>query len=102
MKNTQRRTGKECVLRMGDPLHASIANEVLWDCQHGFGVLSEVSGASRRLAPKEFAARKDLVQALPDRNQAIPNGAGATPKPSRGGWAASASRTNNIKFDLGD
>ncbi|GJV56565.1 hypothetical protein Tco_1457570 [Tanacetum coccineum] len=54
------------------------------------------------LEPEEFAARNDLVQALPDRNQAIPDGGGATPRPSRGGWAASASRTNNIKFDSGD
>nr|GEW82685.1 syntaxin/epimorphin, conserved site-containing protein [Tanacetum cinerariifolium] len=51
------------------------------------------------LAPEEFAARNDLVQALPDRIQAIPDGGAAAPKPAGGGWAASASRTNNIKFD---
>ncbi|KAI7751339.1 hypothetical protein M8C21_023436 [Ambrosia artemisiifolia] len=50
------------------------------------------------LAPEEFAARNDLVQALPDRIQAIPDGGAAAPKQT-GGWAASASRTNNIKFD---
>ncbi|KAL8216997.1 hypothetical protein R6Q57_023834 [Mikania cordata] len=53
------------------------------------------------LAPEEFAARNDLVQALPDRIQAIPDGGAAAPKQT-GGWAASASRTNNIKFDSGD
>lgn len=52
------------------------------------------------LAPEEFAARNDLVQALPDRIQAIPDGGAAAPKPSGGGWAASAShKNNNIKFD---
>ncbi|MFS7915049.1 putative target SNARE coiled-coil domain, syntaxin/epimorphin [Helianthus anomalus] len=51
------------------------------------------------LSPEEFAARNDLVQALPDRIQAIPDGGAAAPKQT-GGWAASASRTNNnIKFD---
>ncbi|KAI7755509.1 hypothetical protein M8C21_031683, partial [Ambrosia artemisiifolia] len=50
------------------------------------------------LSPEEFAARHDLVQALPDRIQAIPDGGSAAPKQT-GGWAASASRTNNIKFD---
>lgn len=49
------------------------------------------------LAPEEFAARNDLVLALPDRIQAIPDGGAAAPKQS-GGWAASASRTQ-IKFD---
>ncbi|XP_071709764.1 syntaxin-71-like [Rutidosis leptorrhynchoides] len=51
------------------------------------------------LAPEEFAARNDLVLALPDRIQAIPDGGAAAPKQSGSGWAASASRTNNIKFD---
>ncbi|XP_071700199.1 syntaxin-71-like [Rutidosis leptorrhynchoides] len=51
------------------------------------------------LAPEEFAARNDLVLALPDRIQAIPDGGASAPKQSGGGWAASASRTNNIKFD---
>ncbi|KAK1434912.1 hypothetical protein QVD17_00667 [Tagetes erecta] len=50
------------------------------------------------LSPEEFAARNDLVQALPDRIQAIPDGGAPAPKQT-GGWAASASRTNNIKFD---
>ncbi|KAI3522991.1 hypothetical protein L2E82_05607 [Cichorium intybus] len=50
------------------------------------------------LAPEEFAARNDLVLALPDRIQAIPDGGAPAPKPSGGGWAASASRTQ-IKFD---
>ncbi|GJR76564.1 hypothetical protein Tco_0088929 [Tanacetum coccineum] len=54
------------------------------------------------LAPEEFAARNYFVQALPDRNQAIPDGGAAAPKLSGGGWAASASRTNNINFDSGD
>lgn len=49
------------------------------------------------LQPEEFAARNDLVLALPDRIQAIPDGAPAAPKQT-GGWAASASRTE-IKFD---
>ncbi|KAL4591990.1 hypothetical protein LXL04_004967 [Taraxacum kok-saghyz] len=54
------------------------------------------------LAPEEFAARNDLVLALPDRIQAIPDGGAApAPKPSGGGWAASASRTQ-IKFDSSD
>lgn len=52
------------------------------------------------LAPEEFAARNDLVQALSDRIQEIPDGGAAAPKQT-GGWAASASRTNNIKFDSG-
>ncbi|KAI9122008.1 hypothetical protein K1719_006697 [Acacia pycnantha] len=49
------------------------------------------------LQPEEFAARNDLVLALPERIQAIPDGAPAAPKRT-GGWAASASRTE-IKFD---
>ncbi|XP_028775132.1 syntaxin-71 [Neltuma alba] len=49
------------------------------------------------LPPEEFAARNDLVLALPERIQAIPDGAPAAPKQT-GGWAASASRTE-IKFD---
>ncbi|KAJ9554921.1 hypothetical protein OSB04_009535 [Centaurea solstitialis] len=53
------------------------------------------------LAPEEFAARNDLVLALPDRIQAIPDGGAAAPKQSGGGWAASASRTQ-IKFDDSD
>ncbi|KAF5766339.1 hypothetical protein HanRHA438_Chr15g0726541 [Helianthus annuus] len=53
----------------------------------------------QRSAMKKFAARNDLVQALPNRIQAIPEGGAAAPKQT-GGWAASASRTNNnIKFD---
>ncbi|XP_054804192.1 syntaxin-71-like [Prosopis cineraria] len=49
------------------------------------------------LPPEEFAARNDLVLALPERIQAIPDGAPAAPKQT-GFWAASASRTE-IKFD---
>lgn len=51
------------------------------------------------LAPEEFAARNDLVLALPDRIQAIPDGGAAAAPKQTGGWAASASQTNNIKFD---
>lgn len=46
---------------------------------------------------EEFAARNDLVLALPARIQAIPDGTPNAPKQS-GGWAASAPRTE-IKFD---
>ncbi|CAL5351124.1 unnamed protein product [Camellia sinensis] len=49
------------------------------------------------LSTEELAARNDLVLALPDRIQAIPNGTVAAPKQS-GGWTGSASRTE-IKFD---
>lgn len=49
------------------------------------------------LPTEEFAARNDLVLALPDRIQAIPDGTATAPKQS-GGWTASASRTE-IKFD---
>lgn len=51
------------------------------------------------LSTEELTARNDLVLALPDRIQAIPDGAPAAPKQS-GGWKASASRTE-IKFDSG-
>ncbi|KAI9154441.1 hypothetical protein LWI28_026346 [Acer negundo] len=49
------------------------------------------------LSTEEFAARNDLVLALPDRIQAIPDGTATAPKQS-GGWTTSASRTE-IKFD---
>ncbi|KAK9291217.1 hypothetical protein L1049_009405 [Liquidambar formosana] len=49
------------------------------------------------LSTEQFAGRNDLVLALPDRIQAIPDGTAAAPKQS-GGWVASASRTE-IKFD---
>ncbi|KAF3968126.1 hypothetical protein CMV_007953 [Castanea mollissima] len=49
------------------------------------------------LSGEELAARNDLVLALPDRIQAIPDGSAPAAKQS-GGWAASASRTE-IKFD---
>ncbi|KAI4369170.1 hypothetical protein MLD38_017650 [Melastoma candidum] len=49
------------------------------------------------LSPEEFAARNDLVLALPDRIQSIPDGTAPGPKKT-GGWAASASNTD-IKFD---
>lgn len=52
------------------------------------------------LSGEELAARNDLVLALPDRIQAIPDGSASAVKQS-GGWAASASRTE-IKFDSGD
>ncbi|GAB4856719.1 Syntaxin-71 [Ancistrocladus abbreviatus] len=48
------------------------------------------------LSIEELAARNDLVLALPDRIQAIPDGTTAPRK--TGGWAASASHTG-IKFD---
>ncbi|CAB4284305.1 unnamed protein product [Prunus armeniaca] len=50
------------------------------------------------LSTQDFAARNDLVHALPDRIQDIPDGTPAAPKQTGGGWAASASRTE-IKFD---
>ncbi|KAL7175427.1 hypothetical protein ACSBR2_029095 [Camellia fascicularis] len=49
------------------------------------------------LSTEELAACNDLVLALPDRIQAIPDGTAAAPKQS-GGWTGSASRTE-IKFD---
>ncbi|KAF5940715.1 hypothetical protein HYC85_021882 [Camellia sinensis] len=52
------------------------------------------------LSTEELAARNDLVLALPDRIQAIPDGTAAAPKQS-GGWTGSASRTE-IKFDSGN
>ncbi|MFS8015346.1 hypothetical protein Hanom_Chr15g01355331 [Helianthus anomalus] len=68
-------------------------------------LLEEVSKLQRLLmnyvkglSPEEFAARNDLVQAHPDRIQAIPD-RGAAAQKQTGGWAASAFRTNNIKFD---
>ncbi|KAK4478635.1 hypothetical protein RD792_014125 [Penstemon davidsonii] len=41
------------------------------------------------LSTEELAARNDLVLALPDRIQAIPDGSATPPKPS-GGWGTSA------------
>ncbi|KAJ8570683.1 hypothetical protein K7X08_037655 [Anisodus acutangulus] len=49
------------------------------------------------LSGEELAARNDLVLALPDRINAIPDGSAAPPKQS-GGWRGSGSRTE-IKFD---
>ncbi|XP_044474220.1 syntaxin-71-like [Mangifera indica] len=49
------------------------------------------------LSTEEFAARNDLVLALPNRIQAIPDGTAAAPKQT-GGWSTSASRTE-IKID---
>lgn len=49
------------------------------------------------LESQEFAARNDLVLALPERIQAIPDGTPVAPKQT-GGWASSASRPE-IKFD---
>lgn len=59
-------------------------------------VHSQVKG----LSSEEFAARNDLVLALPERIQAIPDGTPAAPKKT-GGWASSVSRTE-IKFDSGN
>ncbi|XP_062167256.1 syntaxin-71-like [Alnus glutinosa] len=49
------------------------------------------------LSGEELAARNDLVLALPDRIQAIPDGTAPAPKQT-GGWTTSASRAE-IKFD---
>ncbi|KAF2289954.1 hypothetical protein GH714_039294 [Hevea brasiliensis] len=49
------------------------------------------------LSTEELAARNDLVLALPDRIQAIPDGTASAPKQT-GGWGASAPRAE-IKFD---
>ncbi|KAF5750372.1 syntaxin-71-like [Tripterygium wilfordii] len=49
------------------------------------------------LSSEEFAARNDLVLALPDRIQAIPDGTTGAPKQG-GGWTSSASRAE-VKFD---
>ncbi|CAI0472369.1 unnamed protein product [Linum tenue] len=49
------------------------------------------------LSTEDLAARNDLVLALPDRIQAIPDGAAAAAK-QPGGWGPSASHTE-IKFD---
>ncbi|KAL7195509.1 hypothetical protein ACSBR1_035689 [Camellia fascicularis] len=49
------------------------------------------------LSTEELVARNDLVLALPDRIQAIPDGTAAAPKQS-GGWTGLASHTE-IKFD---
>ncbi|KAI3447601.1 hypothetical protein Pfo_004266 [Paulownia fortunei] len=49
------------------------------------------------LSTEELTARNDLVLALPDRIQAIPDGSAAAPK-SSGGWGTSAPQTE-IKFD---
>ncbi|KAL0316243.1 UNVERIFIED_CONTAM: syntaxin [Sesamum radiatum] len=50
------------------------------------------------LSTEELTARNDLVLALPDRIQAIPDGSAAAPKSSGGGWGTSAARTE-IKFN---
>lgn len=55
--------------------------------------LSQVKGLSR----EELAARSDLVLALPDRIQSIPDGS-TTGIKQTGGWTASGSRTE-IRFD---
>ncbi|KAL8152780.1 hypothetical protein V2J09_010540 [Rumex salicifolius] len=49
------------------------------------------------LSIEEISARSDMVLALPERIQSIPDGAPAGPK-TTGGWASSA-RTGGIKFD---
>uniref|UniRef100_A0A7N1A0U2 t-SNARE coiled-coil homology domain-containing protein n=1 Tax=Kalanchoe fedtschenkoi TaxID=63787 RepID=A0A7N1A0U2_KALFE len=50
------------------------------------------------LSAEEHAARNDLVHALPDRIQAIPDGTPPAPKQSGGLWGAAAPRSE-IKFD---
>ena len=52
------------------------------------------------LSTEDLTTRNDLVLALPDRIQAIPDGT-ATSTKKNGGWTSSASRTE-IKFDSGD
>ncbi|KAK8914644.1 Syntaxin-71 [Platanthera zijinensis] len=56
--------------------------------------LKKVKGISK----EELAARHDLVLALPDRIQSIPDGTYSNGTKQTGGWTASASRTE-IKFD---
>lgn len=63
-------------------------------------VLNNPQFQVKGLSGEELAARNDLVLALPDRINAIPDGSAAPPKQS-GGWRASGSRTE-IKFDSGD
>lgn len=55
--------------------------------------LSQVKGLSK----EELAMRNDLVVALPERIQSIPDGS-ATGTKQTSSWTASASRTE-IKFD---
>lgn len=55
--------------------------------------LSQVKGLSK----EELATRNDLVVALPERIQSIPDGS-ATGTKQTSSWTASASRTE-IKFD---
>ena len=51
------------------------------------------------LTKEEITTRSDLVAALPDRIQAIPDGSSSTTK-KNGTWGTSGSRTGGaIKFD---
>ncbi|XP_073134163.1 syntaxin-71-like [Henckelia pumila] len=50
------------------------------------------------LSTEELTTRNDLVLALPDRIQAIPDGSAPAPKPSFG-WGTSAPPRSNLKFD---
>lgn len=51
------------------------------------------------LTREEIATRSDLVAALPDRIQSIPDGSSTATK-KNGSWGASGSRTGGaIKFD---
>lgn len=50
------------------------------------------------LSGEELAARNDLVLALPDRINAIPDGSSAPPKQSRG-WGGTSGSRAEIKFD---
>lgn len=62
----------------------------------GYIIYSQVKG----LSTEDLTTRNDLVLALPDRIQAIPDGT-ATAAKKNGGWTSSASRTE-IKFDSGE
>lgn len=50
------------------------------------------------LSIEELAARQDLVQALPERIDSIPDGTTTGPK-RNGGWAAASASRAEIKFD---
>lgn len=50
------------------------------------------------ISKEELATRNDLVYALPDRINSIPDGSAKGAKKTGGGWTASGSRSE-IKFD---
>ena len=66
---------------------------VAWD---GHIIYLQVKG----LSTEDLTTRNDLVLALPDRIQAIPDGTTSSSK-KNGGWNSSTSRAE-IKFDSGD